>query len=352
MPEVKLPVTRYYGSKRKLINKIWNELESRNLEFDSVLDVFGGTGTFSYFCKSKNKTVIYNDIFKFNSIIGKRLIQFPENNLTIQEANNLLKPIKGKEYKDTIANNFSGIYFTDEENSQIDIFIQNLEDLRDENKIISGYYILFQSCIIKRPYNLFHRNNLNMRLNYNGGNFGNKTTWERSFEELFSRFILELDQFTFDNGRPNVALNYSALECEAKADLVYIDPPYFSKKRNHTTYHSKYHFLEGLAHYHSIEDNINLAKANREIIINKREEFEKPSNFLRDLELLLNKHSDSHVVLSYRNNGIPDIESISEVMKKCKGEENVEVIDLGTYGYALNKSNEFNNEFLIIGKRN
>jgi len=39
-----LPSTRYYGSKRKLVGNIWNALESKHVEFDSVLDLFGGTG--------------------------------------------------------------------------------------------------------------------------------------------------------------------------------------------------------------------------------------------------------------------------------------------------------------------
>ena len=351
MLEIKLPITRYYGSKRKLINRIWNEIENQNINFESVLDVFGGTGIFSYFCKAKNKCVIYNDIFKFNSLIGKRLIEYPRNELTLKEAIDLLQPRYEKNYKSIIADNFSGVYFTDEENIQIDTFVQNIAELGHQSKILSAYYILFQACIIKRPYNLFHRNNLNMRLNYNGGSFGNKTTWERTFEDLFSRFISELDEFTFDNGKPNIALNTSALDCNATADLVYIDPPYFSKKGHHTTYHAKYHFLEGLANYDSIEDNINLVKANREITINKRDEFEKPANFLIDLEALLLKHQQSHIVISYRNNGVPEINDIAALLRKCKGEQKVSVIDLGSYGYALNKSNESNNEFLIIARR-
>lgn len=52
-----------------------------------------------------------------------------------------------------------------------------------------------------------------MRTNYSGGNFGNKTTWERTFEELFERFLKELDEVCFDNGRVNIALNFSALNC-------------------------------------------------------------------------------------------------------------------------------------------
>lgn len=39
-----LPTTRYYGSKRRLVEQIWETLQDNNVEFDSVLDLFGGTG--------------------------------------------------------------------------------------------------------------------------------------------------------------------------------------------------------------------------------------------------------------------------------------------------------------------
>ncbi|MBO9674842.1 MAG: DNA adenine methylase [Sphingobacteriaceae bacterium] len=348
MPEIKLPITRYYGSKRKLVQKIWDALIEQGLEFNSVLDIFGGTGSFSYFAKKQNKEVIYNDIFNFNHHIGRKLIEQSSNNLTIGEAINLLSPQQGILYRRTITDNFDGIYFTHEENEQIDIFVQNANLLEDENKRLSAYYILYQSCIIKRPYNLFHRNNLSMRTNYSGGGFGNKITWERTFEELFERFINELDEVTFDNGRNNSAVNFSALNCPHTADLVYIDPPYFSTSRSHTTYHAKYHFLEGLANYDEIEQNIDFAKNNREIVINKSSEFEKPQFFLEQLSQLIRQHEDSIIAISYRNKGIPEIDEIAETVRACRPNNRVEVIDLGLYGYALNKSNSSNNEFLII----
>lgn len=349
MPEIELPITRYYGSKRKLVDRIWNEIERLNLEFDSVLDVFGGTGIFSYYSKIKGKRVIYNDIFRFNSLIGKKLVEDSTNDLTYDEAVALLSPQPGIAYDNVVQRNFSGIYYTDSENQQIDIFIQNANMLDDPNKKLSAYYIIFQSCIIKRPYNLFHRNNLNMRTGYNGGGFGNKITWERSFEELFSRFIAELDQFTFDNGRDNLVTNFSALDCHEVADLVYIDPPYFSLKGSHTTYHSKYHFLEGLAHYEEIEAHINNQKKNKEIEINNSNEFERGASFLTELEELILMHQNSHIVISYRNNGKPSIQEIEDLMVRCKPNHKVYTINLGVYGYALSKSNLTNSEYLIIG---
>lgn len=352
MPKVKLPVTRYYGSKRKLVERIWNEIENLGLTFDSVLDLFGGTAIFSYYSKVKGKKVTYNDIFSFNTAIGKKLIQETSNELSYDEAIALLEPKSGHIYKTVIQDNFKGIYFTDAENEQVDLFIQNANLLENESKRLSAYYILFQSCIIKRPYNLFHRNNLNMRLNYNGGNFGNKITWERTFEELFSRFLIELDEFCFDNERDNRAVNSSAADCYEHADLVYIDPPYFSSSRNHTTYHSKYHFLEGLANYDQIIDHINYEKNNKELTINKSDQFERKETFLVELEELILRHHQSIIVISYRNNGIPSIQAIHDLMVQCRPHQQVHVLDLGIYGYALNKKNQFNNEFLVIGTNN
>lgn len=345
MSKIKLPITRYYGSKRKLVDLIWNELEKRDLKFDSVLDIFGGSGIFSYYAKMKGKKVYYNDIFLFNQIIGRALIENDKNHLSNEDIDFILKKDESYFYDDIIEKNFEGIYYTNEENAQLDIIVQNITRL-SKNKQDSAYYILFQSCLIKRPYNLFHRKNLNLRTNFTGGGFGNKITWERSFKELFYKFNEELDQFVFSNGFKNKSYNYSALKCVKKADLVYIDPPYF-KKDNHVPYHSKYHFLEGIANYQKITQNIDLSKKHKEIILNKSTEFETKSLFLRDLEVLFEKHKKSILAVSYRSNGVPTILEIEDVMNKYKN--NVFAISLKKYSYALNKKDSENYEYLILG---
>lgn len=347
MPNIVLPQTRYYGSKRKIVDKIWNIIVNEaNLEFDSVLDVFGGSASLSYFAKLNHKQVLYNDIFQFNTIIGTKLIEQNTNELTYENAVGLFDRVPEVNYLNHIAEYYNDIYFTDEENNQIDVYIQNALALENENIKCSALYILFQSCLMKRPYNLFHRRNLNMRLNYTSGNFGNKQTWERSFEELFIRFIKELDQVCFNNGRINTAHNFSALNCPLNADLVYIDPPYF-KKESSTSYHSKYHFLEGLVNYYDIPDNINFNKKNKEITINASREFEDKNHFLNDLSTLINNHLNSHIVISYRNNGIPSIQEIVDLMSTFNAFEVLE-FNMGKYNYALNKNNNLNEEVLIV----
>ena len=108
---MELPVTRYYGSKRKLVERIWEELEKRHLEYHSFLDVFGGTGIMSYYMLKHGKDVVYNDIFTFNCKIAEALLATPRGVFTNDMAVQLLLPVEGREYQHYIENIFRGVYY-------------------------------------------------------------------------------------------------------------------------------------------------------------------------------------------------------------------------------------------------
>ena len=57
--EAKFPTTRFQGSKLKIVDWIWEFM--KDLNFDSALDAFGGTGSVAYMLKTKGKKVIYAD---------------------------------------------------------------------------------------------------------------------------------------------------------------------------------------------------------------------------------------------------------------------------------------------------
>lgn len=344
---MKLPVTRYYGSKRRLLDKIWDALITNQIEFNSVLDLFGGTGVVSYYMAQKGKSIIYNDILSFNCEIAKALLCSPRGSFTETDALALLKRVDGREYQNIIANNFNEVYYTPNENDTIDVVVQNIQYL-EKYKQASAFYILFQSCMIKRPFNLFHRNNLNLRTNFVKANFGNKVTWEQSFRDLFLKFTQELNEFQF-TALPNVEItNTSALNCCKHADLVYIDTPYFPKKESTgITYHSRYHFLEGLMHYTEIPNYINRNKANLEINIGKNLEFEKRSNYISELDELIYNHKDSIIALSYTTEGYPSIQDLEEIIRRHK--QTTYICYLGKHGFALNRNNAERQEVLIIG---
>ncbi len=156
-----IPSTRYVGSKQKIVDWIWENL--RDLKFESLLDLFGGSGVVGYVAKINGKEVIYNDYLKFNHQIGKAIIENNNEILTEDDLKFILSE-HNFDYPSFIQDTFSEVYFTDEENKWLDIVITNISKLNNEYKKALAYYCLFQSCIRKRPYNLFHRKNLYVRL--------------------------------------------------------------------------------------------------------------------------------------------------------------------------------------------
>ena len=159
--KISFPSTRYQGSKYKLVD--WINYNTRHLKFKTVLDAFGGTGCVSYMFKKQGKQVFYNDILKFNSYIATALIKNSTEILEEKDINFILTKHLSIKYPTFIQDNFKDIYFTQDENKWLDVVITNIFKISNEYKKAIALYALFQSCRIKRPYNLFHRKNLYIR---------------------------------------------------------------------------------------------------------------------------------------------------------------------------------------------
>ncbi len=351
----RLPSTRYQGSKRKLIPWIYDNI--KGLEFKSATDVFGGTGVVSYLLKQMGKRVTYNDYMKFNFNIGKALIENSSVTLSGDDLEFLLhlnEPIA----KTFVSDTFSGKYYTNDENLWLDQISSNISRLSErysgvtlEYKRCVAYYALFQSCLMKRPFNLFHRANLNLRTSTVERTFGNKVTWEKPFESLFTNFVDEINRLVFSNGEENKAVNEDALSLtDNKCDLVYVDPPYFCDNRSDSQcdYGRMYHFLEGLSNYEAWADLIDYGSSTLHLRRNGNNWLEK-SRVADNLEQLFNKFSTSTIVLSYKSPGVPTEDEIVCLLKKYKGR--VRVVR-EKYRYALSRSSSNlagNTELLIIG---
>jgi len=348
------PVTRYQGSKRKLIPWINEALIEKDVHFNTALDAFGGSGMVSFLFKKLGKNVTYNDTLKFNQIIGRAIIENSTTKLTMKEIQSILDFEAENNF---IANNFSGIYFLDDENLFLDNLIAGIENQFPGNtkrnlfKKSIAYYGLFQACLIKRPFNLFHRKNLNLRTNDVERNFGNKTTWEKPFRDLFIKFVEEANNAIFDNFTSCKSTNQSAFEIDPYGyDLVYLDPPYFSQNGSHETadYRKCYHFLEGIANYSDWEAMIDFKTPNLRLKQNQGNDFQV-GNIYDTFEELLVRYRDSIIVFSYKNGGLPGIDFIIKTMKKLKSNVYRKSIH---YKYALNHQNgdaKKNREVLLIG---
>ena len=241
------PSTRYQGSKLKLLSWIWEKIQ--DIPFRSALDAFGGTGVVSYLLKDRSKQVTYNDNLRFNHLVGTALIENAGARLSEGDVEFVLARHRGRKYADFIARTYRDTYFTEDENEWLDIASQNIPHLADKYKRAVAYFGLFQSCIAKRPYNLFHRKNLYIRTADVKRGFGNKATWDKPFVEHFRTFVAEANGAIFDSGVQCQAICKDAMEVRGEFDLVYIDPPYVNQKGPPTDYLDFYHFLEGLVDY-------------------------------------------------------------------------------------------------------
>ncbi len=340
----KFPSTRFQGSKAKLADKIWECLKP--LTFESAIDLFGGTGSIGYILKKNNKRVIYNDYLKSNYISGLALIENANVILNDYDIDYILSVHSNTSYPNFIQKTFSNIYFTDQENKWLDIISTNIRNIKNEYKQALAFFALFQSCLAKRPYNLFHRKNLYVRLANVERNFGNKTTWDKPFEEHFIKYVEEANRAIFDNGKKNLAYNKDAFTLDATADLVYIDTPYISNRGSGVDYLDFYHFLEGLSNYHIWHTHIDYYSKHRKFINNKSIWCNKDC-IIDAFDQLFKKYKDSILVVSYRSDGIPSPEQLQVLMKKHK--THVREALRHEYKYVLSK-NDDSREILLIGE--
>lgn len=309
------PTTRYQGSKRKFVSWIGHHVQS--IPFTTVLDVFGGTGVVSHWFKQQGKQVTYNDHLQFNHEIGKALIENRNVVLTDTDIQRLLHAVP-KQANTTIQDHFSGIYFTDEENRWLDHMIYNINHLLENPyKQALARFALFQACIAKRPFNLFHRANLYMLTADVKRSFGNKTTWDTPFADHFVQFAMEANAAVFDNGKENRALCMDAHDTPTGFDLVYLDPPYLNQKGIGVDYRDFYHFLEGIMSYEQWPQQIDTRSKHRRLI-RQPSDWQNADTILMAFEALIARHKDSVIVLSYRSDGLPTVTELDALLKKYK----------------------------------
>ncbi|MFX0124786.1 MAG: DNA adenine methylase [Candidatus Hodarchaeota archaeon] len=341
------PQTRYQGSKLKLLG--WFQPIFQKVDFDTVLDAFGGTGAVSYMFKRMGKEITYNDLLISNWYIGKALIENNQKKIDPSKLRLLSKTKNGYNYRTIIQDQFKDIYYTNEENMLLDIIVQNISNLKDHYEKALCYFALFQACIQKRPFNLFHRKNLYLRLNSVKRSFGNKKTWETPFLELMLRALKEGNQAIFDNTKANKALNFSILDIpfpDEGYDLVYLDPPYISSKGIGVDYRDYYHFLEGICNYDEWEDMIDLNSRHKRLKLIENEWTDSKQIF-KAFENAISRFQDSILVISYRAPGIPRIDVLKDMLLSYKKKASIYVKD---YKYALTSKEKKIKEILIFSE--
>ena len=349
------PTTRYRGSKRKILPWIWESI--KDLSFETCLDLFGGTGTVSLLFKWMGKQVTYNDYLFFNYQAAIALLENKSIKITEEDLEFIFEDHSDILYNKFISNTFKGYFFLDEENVWLDKIVNNifsldriylLEELRIKRAL--AIYALGQACLVKRPFNLFHRKNLSLRTREVERSFGNKTTWEIPFPAAFQRYMEEANLTIFDNGWENKALCTNALEIhQNNYDLVYMDPPYFFPNQKDNDYRKLYHFIDGIARWEEWPDLVDYESINLRFKDDDLSWHSKSTDGLIEIySQLIERFQDSIIVISHKSGSKVPIGTIKKLLNK----KNKQVqMRRKRYNYALNKKNgrpRQNIEWLII----
>ena len=214
---MKYPATRYMGSKSKLLPQIWAVASQFN--FDTVVDLFSGSGIVGYMFKAQGKTVISNDYMVMSATFTKAMVENNNVILPLDEAKKLL--IEKKESDHFVEETFQGLYYKDEENRLIDILRTNIASIKGKYKKAIAMTALIRACTKKRPRGIF---------TYTGDRYNDgRRDLKKSLEQQFLEAVESINNAIFDNGCENKSKNGDAMKVKIKhPDLVYIDPPYYS----------------------------------------------------------------------------------------------------------------------------
>lgn len=311
------PGTRYMGSKYKILPFLWDSI--KDLEFETVLDAFSGSGCVSYMLKKKGFEVYSNDFMAFSSKITHALIENSTIKISDADLKKLLR--KNENSKNFISTTFKDLYFNDEDNEFLDNLIANIEDLTQKDKKAIAFAAISRACLKKRPRGLF---------TYTGDRYNDgRKDLQMSLSEHFTENIKIFNSAVFNNGKKNRSFNEDIFNLNVKADLVYFDPPYLTSKSDND-YTRRYHFIEGLV------KNWEGLDIQQETKTKKFKKYASPFDSKNTvniaLDKLFKKHKNSILVVSYSSNSIPGKEEMIELLKKYKKTVELKEVD---YLYSI-----------------
>jgi len=334
----KYPSTRFMGSKQSIIPNIWEA--TSKFKFSSVIDLFSGSGIVSYMFKAMEKQVFSNDFMAMSHSFTKALIENKKETLDKKDIALLLNEPNSDD--NFVANTFKGIYFSDEENALIDRLRGNIPYLKNSNKRSIATAALIRAALKKRPRGIF---------TYTGDRYDDgRKDLKLSFTEHFKQAVEAFNGAVFDNNCENFSRQGDAMTVKWHADLVYVDPPYYSPYSDND-YVRRYHFVEGLArNWQGLEIQEHT----------KTKKFKSyPSPFSSRtgahdaFNKIFRKFQDSILLVSYSSNSFPEKDEMVSLMSKYKRKVDVISIDY-RYSFANQGHKKSDNknqvqEYLFVG---
>jgi len=333
------PSTRFMGSKRRLLDFI-SQVASQ-LDYETVLDAFSGSGCVSFLFKSLGKEVTSNDFLAYSYHIANATVANNNTTASADQVDFLLS--KNKAAGDFIQQTFNGLFFTPADNAFLDNISANIPLLSSSYEKSLAIAALCRAALKKQPRGVFtvigHR--------YDDG----RRDFRLSMRDQFINSISEYNAAVFDNNRKNQAFKGDIFQREpVDYDLVYIDPPYYSPHSDND-YIRRYHFIEGLATYWT---GVKIKEGSRTQRLEKRDTpFCSRARCYEAFDQLFAKFPNSKLLVSYSSNSLPTREEMIDIMKKHR--RHVEVFEydhkysFGNHNHKVGNNRNSVQEYLFLG---
>ncbi len=243
--DIKFPKPQYLGAKY-----IHGEWITRHIPecAQVVLDAFSGSQSISFLCKQLGKKVITNDFLKFNSEIGKALIENKNEILMPEDISILFSDNSDPKEYNLMEQLFTNIFFVREETKFLDAFRSNIDRLKNKYKKALAFTIMNRALTRKVTMGHFAHT---QALVYaaNPDRIKRNRSLIRPIKDIFSELISEYNNAVFDNGCECISCNEDIIKflpTLSNIDLAYFDPPYCN---SHADYQGFYHLLETYTNY-------------------------------------------------------------------------------------------------------